>query len=470
MIMDRDALLAALRPFGQEHLLDFWQQLATAERESLARQIESIDFHLIKRLHSQGQDQSNFRDLALRAGPPAGFRLDGSKNRFSADEAIARGRHALAAGQVGVILVAGGQGTRLGFDHPKGMFAIGPVSGRTLFQIHIEKLLATAKRYGVRIPLYLMTSPATHEETVEYLNANDRFGLPAEDLHVFCQGTMPAVDATSGKVLLEAPDRLALSPNGHGGMLAAFATSGAMADAEARGIRELFYFQVDNPLVEIAGPEYLGYHILSDSEMTTQVIGKREPLEKVGNVVNVDGRSLVIEYSDLPDDVARLTNDDGSLKIWAGSIAVHVLDLAFLRRMAGQLDSQSDEFPFHIANKKVAHIDSSGKRSEPTKPNAIKFERFIFDLMPAARNAIVVEVDPAKAFAPLKNASGAATDTPESVKAQMSALHRDWLRAAGADVDDAAVEISPWFALDAEELKDNLTPGTKIDAPVYLQK
>ena len=315
------------------------------------------------------------------------------------------------------------------------MFPIGPVSGRTLFQIHIEKLLATARRFGVRIPLYLMTSPATHEETVEYLRANDRFGLPAEDLHVFCQGTMPAVDAATGRVLLEAPDRLALSPNGHGGMLAAFATSGAMADAERRGIRELFYFQVDNPLVEIAAAEYLGYHILSEAEMTTQVIAKRDPLEKVGNVVSADGRSLVIEYSDLPEDVARLTNPDGSLRIWAGSIAVHVFDLDFLRRMAGQLDSQShdsllDEFPFHIANKKVAYIDSSGKRIEPSKPNAIKFERFIFDLMPAARNAIVVEVDPAKAFAPLKNASGAATDTPESVKAQIVALHREWLRAA----------------------------------------
>lgn len=265
---------------------------------------------------------------------------------------LVRGRQALAAGQVGVILVAGGQGTRLGFDHPKGMFRIGPVSGRTLFQIHVEKLLATVGRFGVRIPLYLMTSPATHDETVKYLNANDRFGLPVEDLHVFCQGTMPAVDAATGRVLLEAVDRLALSPNGHGGMLAAFATSGAMADAQRRGISQLFYFQVDNPLVEIAGPEYIGYHVLSDSEMTTQVIAKRDPLEKVGNVVSADGRSLVIEYSDLPDDIARLTNADGSLKIWAGSIAVHVFDLAFLRRMAGQLDSQSGEFPFHIANKK----------------------------------------------------------------------------------------------------------------------
>ena len=387
------------------------------------------------------------------------------KNRFSPAEARSRGRQALAAGQVGVILVAGGQGTRLGFDHPKGMFSIGPVSGRTLFQIHIEKILATARRHGVRIPLYLMTSPATHEETLRFLAAHDRFGMAAEDLHVFCQGTMPAVDAATGQLLLEAPDRLAVSPNGHGGMLAAFAESGAMADAQPRGIRQLFYFQVDNPLVDIAGAEYVGYHILSAAEMTSQVIAKRDPLEKVGNVVDVDGRLMVIEYSDLPDDVARKTNPDGSLAIWAGSIAVHVFDLDFL----GRAKDQADSLPYHFARKKVAHVDAAGRRVEPAKANAIKFERFIFDLMPSARNAIVVEVDPASAFAPLKNASGAAVDTPESVKAQISDLHRQWLREAGVEVADGiAVEISPLLALDAEELRGKVDPGLKITAPTYL--
>jgi UDP-N-acetylglucosamine/UDP-N-acetylgalactosamine diphosphorylase len=483
--VDHDGLLAILRPFGQEHLLGFWEQLSAAGRESLARQIEGIDFCLIQRLHSQRQDQNNFRELALRAAPPPAFRLESSglappavrdeaqssrhAPRAVRQDAIVRGRQALAAGHVGVMLVAGGQGTRLGFDHPKGMFPIGPVSGRTLFQIHIEKLLAAAQRYGVPIPLYLMTSPATHEETVSFLAEHDRFGLAAEDLHVFCQGTMPAVDAATGRVLLEAPDRIALSPNGHGGALAAFASSGAMDDARRRGLRQLFYFQVDNPLVEIAGPEYIGYHVLAGAEMTTQVIAKRDPLEKVGNVVAVDGRLMVIEYSDLPDDIARTTNPDGSLAIWAGSIAVHVFDLDFLRRAAGQLDSQSDVLPFHVAHKRVAYLDPAGRRIEPEKPNAIKFERFIFDLMPAARNAIVVEVDPALAFAPLKNASGAPFDTPESVQAQMVALHRQWLEAAGAEVADGPVEISPRLALDGEELCGKLRPGTRITTPSYLE-
>ncbi len=465
-------MLAILRHFGQEHVLGFWTRLDAEQQQSLARQIRGIDFPLIQKLYAQRHDQSNFRDLASRAGQPAAFRLGAVKNRFSLGEARKRGHQALAAGQVGTILVAGGQGTRLGFDHPKGLFSIGPVSGRTLFQIHIEKILATACRYGVRIPLYLMTSPATHEETLGFLAAHDRFGMAEEDLHVFCQGTMPVVDAATGQLLLEAPDRLAVSPNGPGGMLAAFAESGAMADAEDRGIRQLFYFQVDNPLVDIAGAEYIGYHILSGAEMTSQVIAKRDPLEKVGNVVDVDGRLLVIEYSDLPDDIARKTNPDGSLAIWAGSIAVHVFDLDFLSRAKGQVDS----LPYHFAQKKVASIDVDhgymvpGCRVEATKPNAIKFERFIFDLMPSARNAIVVEVDPDSAFAPLKNASGAAADTPESVMAQISNLHRQWLREAGVEVADGiAVEISPWFALDAEEMRGKVRPGLKITGPTYLR-
>ena len=459
-------LRATLREHGQEHLLGFWPQLNAGQQESLARQIRGIDFSLIEKLYGQRHDQGNFRELALRAAEPAAFRLDVAKNRFSPTEGRAQGQQALADGHVGVILVAGGQGTRLGFDHPKGQFPIGPVSGRTLFQIHFEKLQATARRYGVQIPLYLMTSPATHEETLSFLAAHDRFGLAPEDLHVFCQGTMPAVDAATGQVLLDAPDRLALSPNGHGGMLAAFAESGAMADARSRGVRQLFYFQVDNPLVEIAGPEYVGYHILSAAEMTSQVIAKRDPLEKVGNVVDVDGRLMVIEYSDLPDDVARKTKPDGSLAIWAGSIAVHVFDLDFLDRTKDQVDS----LPYHFASKKVAHVDAAGRRLEPAKANAVKFERFIFDLMPSARNAIVVEVDPAAAFAPLKNAPGAAFDTPESVKSQMSDLHQQWLRQAAVEVADGiAVEISPFLALDAEELRGKVDPGLKITGPSYLR-
>jgi len=462
----KDKLLERLAPHSQQHLLAFWDELDQASRRRLAEQIERIDFESIARLFAHREEMADYRSMAEQAGPPPGIRLGADDNRFSAEEARQRGEQALRNGDVGVILVAGGQGTRLGFEHPKGMYPTAPVSDNTLFQIHVEKILARARRYGVSIPLYVMTSPATHDETIAFFDEHDRFGLPEEDFRVFCQGTMPAVDADSGRVLLAEKDSLALSPDGHGGMLAALADSGALDDVERRGIQQLFYFQVDNPMVDVGSPEMIGYHLLFDSEMATQVIGKKDPLEQVGNVVEIDGRLQVIEYSDLPDDVAGRRNPDGSLAIWAGSIAVHVFEAPFLRRMV----DQADALPFHIARKKVAHVDESGERVEPSEPNAIKFERFIFDLMPSAENAVVVEVDPAEGFAPLKNAPGAKDDTPAAVRAAMAAQHRRWLREAGAEVEDEVpVEISPLWALDAAEVAEKLPAGTRVTEPRWFR-
>jgi UDP-N-acetylglucosamine/UDP-N-acetylgalactosamine diphosphorylase len=462
----KEQLLAQLKPFGQDHLLAHWDRLDEHQREDLADEIERIDLALIERLVRQPRHDDEICRLADQAGPPPAFRLGDPSNRFSPREAVARGTAALRAGEVGVILVAGGQGTRLGFDHPKGMFSIGPVSGATLFQILTEKVLAVSRRYEVRVPMYVMTSPATHHETVEFFVRHENFGLPAEDLKIFCQGTMPAVDAETGKILLDSPDGIALSPDGHGGMLAALARSGGLDDAADRGLKHFFYMQVDNPLVHACLPEFLGYHLLAGSEMTTQVVRKRDPLERVGNVVRIGDRLRVIEYSDLPDEIAGRRAPDGSLEIWAGSIAVHAMAVDFLRRMA----DSAEGLPFHIAYKKVRHIDASGQAVVPEKPNAIKFERFIFDLLPSAANAVVVEIDPAQHFGPLKNAPGAAQDTPDAVRAQLIALHRDWLRPAGVEVaEGVAVEISPLFALDAEVLAEKVQKGTRIVEPTYFR-
>ena len=466
----KDELHAILAPSGQEHLLAFWDELDAGEQRSLADQIRAIDFAVIDEVYRHRGDLGNVRELADRAGPPPAFRLKGADNRFTPEQARRRGVEAIAAGQLGVILVAGGQGTRLGFEHPKGMFPIGPVSGRSLFQIFVEKILAVGRRHGVRIPLYLMTSPATHDETIAFFAENERFGLAEDDLKIFCQGTMPAVDAATGKVLLAEKGRVAVSPDGHGGTLAALQRSEALKDVERRGIEHLFYLQVDNPMVDICNPEFIGYHLLGGSEMSTQVVAKQDPLERVGNVVRVDGRLLVIEYSDLPDDVAGRRAADGSLEIWAGSIAVHAMGVEFLRRMVDQRKTgQREALPFHVVNKKVAHVDATGRRVEPESPNAVKFERFIFDLIPLAAEAIVVEVDPADGFAPLKNASGAAADTQETVRAAMVAQHTRWLRRAGADVADGVdVEICPLFALDAQQLTEKIAPETRVTKPTYF--
>lgn len=492
----KESLLSLLGPFGQEHLLQFWDELTPQQREHLADQIRKIDFAMVAKLFALRDSVIDLRSFEERAKDPPAYKFGdlSSQNLGTGDtnytapvkitktEAIQKGEGALADGKCAVILVAGGQGTRLGSLSPKGMFPIGPVSNASLFQIHLEKTLALSRKFDKPIPICVMCSPATQADTVKFLEEKDWFGIPEEDRFLFCQGTMPAVSMETGQVLLTDKDQIALSPNGHGGMLAALVGSDPLSvDGEKqnltttpsvleclaqRGIENLFYFQVDNPFVDICAPEFLGYHIGSGSEMTSQVIRKREPSDRVGNVVELDGKLNVIEYSDIPESLANRRFLDGSLQIWAGSIAVHIFRLDFLRRS----EPNAAALPFHVARKKVPFINPNGSTISPQVPNAIKFERFIFDLMPHAQNAVVVEVDIPHNYGPLKNAAGFGSDCPETVQAQLLALYREWLIQAGANVpENVPVEISPLYALNAEELAAKIKPGTTFEEPTYLR-
>ena len=470
--MSLESLHKRLEPFHQHHVLAFWDSLSTGEQQQLAAEIEAIDLELIASLFEGDGDQPDWAAEARRAAAPPAMRLDDRRGQgsstlgLSPDEARTTGETALAAGKLGIILVAGGQGSRLGFEHPKGMYAIGPVSGATLFEIHFKKAIGLANKYGQTIPIYLMTSPVTHDETIAFLAEHAYFGMSADDVFVFCQGTMPAVDDKTGQLLLAERGELFKSPDGHGGTLAALDKSGAMADMQRRGIEQLFYFQVDNPIVPVCDPELIGYHLLAASELTSIAVAKQSPEEKLGNFVMLGEQLHVIEYSDFPADVADQRNEDGSLKFWAGSIAIHVFSAAFLQRMLGFKDA----LPFHIAHKKVPHLDAAGNRVEPTEPNALKFERFIFDLLPQAQNPIVVEYTEQECFAPLKNAPGAPKDTPEYVQQFMVNQHRTWLEAAGAQVTaGVAVEIDPTWAVDAADVAKKVEPDTVISEPTLIR-
>jgi UDP-N-acetylglucosamine/UDP-N-acetylgalactosamine diphosphorylase len=465
--LNRQELAARLAPLQQEHLLRFWDELDECGRKNLVTQIAAIDLEQITQLFHRGAASQDWAAMSRRATPPPAIRLVDreSSKRWSSADARKRGAEALAAGEIGVLLVAGGQGSRLGFDHPKGMYSIGPVSGVSLLQIHFEKALATARRYGAAVPIYMMTSPVTHDEQAEYLEEHQRFGLPADDVVLFCQGTMPAVDAKTGKLLLASKGSLFLSPDGHGGTVAALAASGAIEHMRRRGIRHLFYLQVDNPLTPIADPEFIGNHLLANSELTSMAIAKQTPQDRLGVFAMIDDRLQVIEYSDLPDDVAEMRTADGSLKFWAGSIAVHMFSVAFLERAL----ALKDALPFHIARKKVPYVGDDGGLVGPSEPNALKFERFIFDLLPHAKNPFVVEYAESEVFAPLKNASGAPRDTPEYVHQFMSAQHSKWLAAAGTKIADGiVVEISPLWALDAEAAAARRDRPASINKPTYL--
>jgi UDP-N-acetylglucosamine/UDP-N-acetylgalactosamine diphosphorylase len=468
-------LFERLNVHGQGHLLKWWGELNDKSRARLSAEIAAIDFDRLDRLIAElVQGPGVAAPAPEEVRPIDVMRLpqtDGERVVWRRAAGI--GADALAAGEVGIILVAGGSGTRLGFEGPKGTFPIGPVSSASLFQIHAEKIIALGKRHGRSLPLYIMTSPENHESTIAFFEQHNQFGL--ERVRFFTQGQMPAIDRSTGKLLLAAKDRLALSPDGHGGTVAALAARGpggrpsCLDELREQGVQTLFYFQVDNPLVRIADPSFIGLHRDAGAELSFKVVERLSPDEKLGVVVAVEGRPQVIEYSDLPPDLAGRRLPEGALELWAGSIAVHILERSFIERLSGE-----HHLPFHRAIKKVSHVGDDGQIVTPEEPNAVKLEQFIFDALPLARQWTVVETDRAGEFEPLKNALG--PDSPATVHQRMSDQFGNWLEQAGATVPrrpDGSVpfgiEISPLFALDANELKSKIEPGMVVERPIFLR-
>jgi len=456
-------LLARLRRHRQEHVLFGWDGLDSEQRAALVNQLVVIDLAEIDRLYASRNEPVAVPSADRLAPVPA-------ETAAAIDaETVRRGHEALARGELAVLLVAGGQGTRLGFDKPKGMFPIGPVSNKTLFEIHADKVFALGRRYGKPVPFLVMTSPATHADTEGYFAEQDYFGLGPDNVFFFQQGTMPAVDIETGRLLLEAPGVLFTSPNGHGGTLTALTESGVLDRVVGRGVRHIFYFQVDNPLVKIGDPAFLGRHIAVRAEASSKVIEKAYPKERMGVLALMDGRCGIVEYSDLPDDLAHATDSNGRLLFRAGSPAIHLFGVDFLRRIT----QGATRLPFHIAKKKVPHVDAAGRPVNPTTENALKFEMFVFDALPMAQRWLVMESPREEEFSPVKNADG--VDSPATARRAISNLAGRWLEQAGVTVrrDQAGnvelpLEVSPRFALDAAELAARVWPGQSIDGPTYL--
>lgn len=464
-------LAERLRAHRQDHVLRWWDELSSAEREQLVHELERLDLDQLAREWQRSgaaeEQYDSHEQRARRARPPGQLvRVPRSRHdRQAWDEARRTGADLLRAGRVGVILVAGGEGSRLGFPHPKGQFPIGPVSGKSLFQILAEQVAARSRDAGARIPYYIMTSDATHHETVAFFDQHAHFGLNPRDVFFFRQGTMPAVDRRTGRLLLASRHELVLNPDGHGGLLTALDRSKLLEQMHDSGIDCLYYHQVDNPLARVCDPAFLGFHAQTRSDVSTKVVAKLSPEERMGVTVDVDGRTQIIEYSDLPADVAALRDPNGELLFWAGSTAIHVFSRSFLERLRdGKI-----ELPFHRAIKKVPCLDETGALVEPSVENAIKFERFIFDVLLLAERSLVVEARREDEFCPLKNSVG--DFSADHVRDSLSQLYSGWLRMAGVEIsNDAPVEISPLYALDAEQLAEKVDKSQRFDGPVYLRQ
>lgn len=421
-----------LSEVGQSHILSFWSDLTAIERKALLRQVGDFDVASLNRCRqalSLPKSEETCSSMAGKA--PKVMQLKGDFK----DKCVSKGEAELRSGRVAVLLVAGGQGSRLGFEGPKGAYPIGPLTGKPLFNYHARKILALSQKYSKPLPWYIMTSEANDADTKKCFAANKHFGLDPKNIMFFTQGMWPGM-SSDGRVIMQSKSRVFLSPDGHGGLLAALSRSGALQDMKRRGIKHVFFFQVDNPLVEIADPAFIGYHALEKSEFSLKLCAKRDPFEKVGVPMLFKDSYRMVEYTEMTKEQCLKKRADGKLYHLYGSPAIHVFDRAFLEREADQ------DMPLHLAFKKIPTIDSKGLQVKPTEPNGYKFEKFIFDLLPKARKAAFLAFNQEDEFSPLKNAEG--DDSPETCRRDMMAKWRRLLADKGVVISqDAVFEFDP---------------------------
>jgi UDP-N-acetylglucosamine/UDP-N-acetylgalactosamine diphosphorylase len=451
-----DDVITRVYDRGQEHVFAFWNTLTDSQRLALVSDLADIDFDQLQRLyaHTEALPEKNYEPAPFIPLPA------NDRDRKAFAEAAAAGEQAIRSGAVAAFIVAGGQGSRLGFEGPKGMFPVAPVSGKTLFQLHGEKILASSKKYGVTIPWFVMTSRANHDDTVRYFADQKYFSLDRGDVYIFPQNMIPSLD-TGGKLILETPCSVFKNPDGHGGSLTALKSSGALDEMKKRNISFISYFQVDNPLVRIIDPAFIGFHALRGADISSKALRKAYADEKVGVFVRYADNTLgITEYSDMPPDRIHAVNDRGELLYSSGNPAIHV----FSRDFVDAITASDLSLPYHVARKKIASLTPSGSRDI----DGYKFEKFVFDALSLTRNNVIVETSREEEFAPVKNASGA--DSLETCRKLMDGLHRRWLAERGHPLsgDVQIVEISPLFALGPDDIPPDLKlPRT---GTVYLEK
>jgi len=473
--MSKPSLIQDFERAGQGHVFSFYNELSSEAQKQLLDEAGEIDLGEIDRLTRTllAKDAATGVDLTDLAPAPYERRPENGGDAKAWKDAKAAGEAALRAGRVAAFTVAGGQGTRLGYDGPKGTFPVTPIKQKTLFQVFAEKVRAAGVRYGKPLHWFIMTSNMNHEATEAFFKEHNYFGLVASHVHFFRQGRMPAV-MPEGKILLETKGSIAMSPDGHGGSLRALDRSGALDLMEKEGIDILSYFQVDNPLVRGIDPTFIGWHVLRGSEMSSKMVPKAYAGEKVGHFCTQHGKSVVIEYSDLPKALQEeIDPTTGALRYIAGSIAIHILDTKFIRRMA----RGDNSLPFHRADKKIPTVDAVGNPVKPEKANGVKFEMFVFDALPFSNNPVVIETRREDDFSPVKNAEG--LDSPKTCRDDQVRQFVRWFKANGASVatDESglpafAVEVSPLFGYDEDSFADawkRLDPKPAIKDGLYLE-
>lgn len=393
---------ALLKEKGQEQLLAFYDELDAAGQARLLERIEKTDWSFEEVLAHPEDLSGKGRELR----PIDGLRLPEIARRKAEFEEAGIG--AIRQGKVAAVLLAGGQGTRLGADGPKGAYNIGLTRELSVFACQMRSLLETAERCGVFVPLYIMTSEKNDAQTRAFWKEHGYFGYPESEVRFFVQDMAPAVDF-DGKIYLEEKDAPAFSPNGNGGWFASLAKAGYAKELRRRGVEWVNVYAVDNVLQKIADPVFVGATLLSGVNCGAKVVCKTSPEEKVGVLCLEDGKPAIIEYYELSPEMAGRREPDGSLSFVYGVILNYLFRVEKLKEISGR------RIPVHIVKKKIEHIDNAGNHVKPERENGFKFETLAVDLIRPMESVLPFEVDREKEFAPVKNRTG--TDSVDSARA-----------------------------------------------------
>ncbi|MCR5718590.1 MAG: UDPGP type 1 family protein [Oscillospiraceae bacterium] len=391
--MDLKEAKQKLETLGQAHLLKWFDTLGDIEQEELLAQIDALDPALLEVFRSR-QDAEAQRGKLEPLGALTLAEIAENREHFES-----AGLEAIRQGKVGAVLLAGGMGTRLGFDKPKGMFNIGVNRELYIFECLIHNLMDVTQQAGAFVPLYIMTSEKNDEDTREFFEEMKYFGYNPEYVHFFIQDMAPAVDA-DGKILLEEKGRIATSPNGNGGWFASMVKAGLLGQIQRDGVEWLNVFAVDNVLQRITDPCFIGATLLSGCECGSKVIAKADPQERVGVLCLEDGSPSIVEYYEMTPEMITSREPDGRLSYNYGVI------LNYLFRVDKLVEIMNNAMPVHIVNKKVPYIDENGELVKPQSPNAYKFELLVLDMIHMQKSCLSYEVERSYEFAPVKNAEG----------------------------------------------------------------
>ncbi|KAJ3272026.1 UDP-N-acetylglucosamine pyrophosphorylase [Borealophlyctis nickersoniae] len=470
-----DALKASFSTNGQGHVFQFWDSLSQEQRDTLVKQLSDIDVVRVNNIYETATGPNTpSTSSAVKPLPDAAFdSVIGDANAGKVKEWEQTGMKLIGEGKVAVILLAGGQGTRLGSSEPKGCYDINLPSHKTLFQMQAERIIRMqklAEKYAngkeVVIPWYVMTSGPTRAATEAFFKSKNYFGLRTENIFFFNQGVLPAF-GTDGKILMESKFAPAVAPDGNGGIYAALLREGVIADLERRGTPYVHAYCVDNCLVKVADPVFIGYCVSKNAECGAKVVPKTHAEEPVGVICQRNGRYAVVEYSEIdPSIAAQKDPKTGALVYNAANIVNHFYTTDFLRR----IKSFESQLEYHIARKKIPHVDvTTGQTIKPTSPNGIKLELFIFDVFPFTDRFAVLEVQRKEEFSPLKNATGA--DSPQTSRADILAQCARFVEAAGGkiqvkDGEEKVVEVSPLVSYGGEGLE--ALKGKTVKSPAVI--